>query len=355
MVRIVLKGIHTTGKTLADGTRRTYYYAWKNGPRLHSKPGSNEFVQEFNNAINSRQGGMPGTLGFVIGRYKAGPLLEKKPSTRKDYERSLKEISEKFNSMPLPKSEEDYLLARRTFNTWRDALPLTPRAADKRWTMLSTLCTFGVKIGELTKNPCLYGGNTWSGTRRECVWNDYQIQLVRKHMSDEMILVFDLALETGQRLNDILQLKWSQFDGERLQLAQNKRLKKVSILLSKDLAARLRRIDKAAVTICTNTKGQPWTLSGYSSAFGKKNRSIGNSGVTFHDLRGTAVINAAVDGADPYELASKYGWSLKQVDAILERHYLAPSQQKADAIILRAEAKNGTKLQTVSKLFDDEG
>lgn len=73
--------------------------------------------------------------------------------------------------------------------------------------MLSTLCTFGVKIGELTKNPCLYGGNTWSGTRRDCVWNDYQIQLVRQRVSDEMVLVFDLALETGQR--GIPPLKWS--------------------------------------------------------------------------------------------------------------------------------------------------
>lgn len=74
---------------------------------------------------------------------------------------------------------------------------------------------------------------------------------------------------------------------------------------------------------------------------------LGNAGINFHDLRGTAIINAVTGGADPYELASKYGWSLKQINAILERHYLALNQQKADTIILRAKAKRGIKLQTI--------
>jgi len=74
---------------------------------------------------------------------------------------------------------------------------------------------------------------------------------------------------------------------------------------------------------------------------------LGNAGINFPDLRRNAIINAATDGANPYELASKYGWSLKQINAILERHYLAPNQQKADTTILSAEAKRGIKLQTI--------
>lgn len=89
-----------------------------------------------------------------------------------------------------------------------------------------------------------------------------------------MVLVFDLGLVTGQLM------------------------KKVSILLSRGLSAQLRRLKRIAVTICTNTKGQPCTLSGFSAAFGKKTRSIGTTVVTFHDLRKTAVINAATDGDD---------------------------------------------------------
>jgi len=39
MVKVDLKGI---AKTKAKG--RTYYYAWRGGPRLRGEPGSTEFI-----------------------------------------------------------------------------------------------------------------------------------------------------------------------------------------------------------------------------------------------------------------------------------------------------------------------
>jgi len=34
-MRIRLKGLNSITKRLADGTTRTYWYAWKGGPPLH--------------------------------------------------------------------------------------------------------------------------------------------------------------------------------------------------------------------------------------------------------------------------------------------------------------------------------
>jgi hypothetical protein len=39
-MRVRLKGLNSITKKLADGSRRTYYYAWKGGPRLEGKLGS---------------------------------------------------------------------------------------------------------------------------------------------------------------------------------------------------------------------------------------------------------------------------------------------------------------------------
>jgi hypothetical protein len=43
-MRIRLKGINSITKRLADGSWRTYYYAWKGGPALRGEPGTPEFV-----------------------------------------------------------------------------------------------------------------------------------------------------------------------------------------------------------------------------------------------------------------------------------------------------------------------
>src|SRR5262245_4218972 len=53
-MRIRLKGVNAVTKTLADGSTRTYRYAWKGGPALRGEPGAPEFVHSYNEAIASR-------------------------------------------------------------------------------------------------------------------------------------------------------------------------------------------------------------------------------------------------------------------------------------------------------------
>ena len=53
-MRIRLRGINRATKRLADGTRRTYWYAWKGGPPLRGEPGSPEFVASYNAAVATK-------------------------------------------------------------------------------------------------------------------------------------------------------------------------------------------------------------------------------------------------------------------------------------------------------------
>ena len=46
-MRVHLKGIHRVKVKLASGTRATYYYAWRRGPRLVGEPGSPEFIASY--------------------------------------------------------------------------------------------------------------------------------------------------------------------------------------------------------------------------------------------------------------------------------------------------------------------
>ncbi|WOH49351.1 hypothetical protein [Bradyrhizobium sp. sBnM-33] len=52
-MRVRLKGINWSIKKLADGTSKTYWYAWKGGPRIDAEPGTPEFMRLYNEAVAS--------------------------------------------------------------------------------------------------------------------------------------------------------------------------------------------------------------------------------------------------------------------------------------------------------------
>ncbi|MET4201685.1 integrase [Bradyrhizobium sp. LA8.1] len=75
---------------------------------------------------------------------------------------------------------------------------------------------------------------------------------------------------------------------------------------------------------------------------GKGLRTGGHGDLTFHDLRGTAVVRLAIAGASVPQIAAVTGHSLKDVEAILDAHYLGRDIQLAEAAVLKLEAR--TKL-----------
>ena len=73
----------------------------------------------------------------------------------------------------------------------------------------------------------------------------------------------------------------------------------------------------------TTSDGKPWTPDGFRASWGKACKRAGVSGVTFHDLRGTAVTRLALAGCTEAEIATITGHSLRSVRAIIDTHYLA--------------------------------
>ena len=53
-MNIKVKGLHWTIFRLADGTKKKYWYAWRDGPRLTGEPGSPEFIASYNAAVATK-------------------------------------------------------------------------------------------------------------------------------------------------------------------------------------------------------------------------------------------------------------------------------------------------------------
>ena len=70
-------------------------------------------------------------------------------------------------------------------------------------------------------------------------------------------------------------------------------------------------------------------------------QAAGIVGVTFHDLRGTAVTRLALVGCTEAEIATITGHSLRDVHAILDAHYLHRDPALGESAIRKLE--RGTK------------
>jgi len=150
-----------------------------------------------------------------------------------------------------------------------------------------------------------------------------------------------LALWTGQRQGDLLRLPWSGYDGEFIRLRQRKTGVRVTIPVGSPLKLAL---DEAAQTrrspvILLNSRGVPWTSDGFRTSWGKACAAAGIVGVTFHDLRGTAVTRLAVAGCTEPEIVTITGHTLKDVRSILDANYLHRDPALAASAIGKLETR----------------
>jgi integrase len=115
----------------------------------------------------------------------------------------------------------------------------------------------------------------------------------------------------------------------------------VVIKVGAPLKAALDATVKRSTIMLTTSDGKPWTPDGFRASWGKACKKAGISGVTFHDLRGTAVTRLAVCGCIEAEIATITGHSLRSVRAIIDTHYLARDPTLGDSAITKLE--RGTK------------
>lgn len=338
-MHVQLKGINRVTKRLADGTRVTYHYAWKGGPRLVGLPGSPEFHASYNDAVAARKLTPAGQLGTILDAYESSSdFTALAPRTRTDYRKHLKAIAAEFGDFPL-KALED----RRTrgeFLAWRDRLAITSRRnADYRFAVFARVLSWSLNRGLTAINPCERPGRLYRSTRSETIWSDVDEEAFLKLAPAHLHLALTLALWTGQRQGDLLRLAWGNYDGSHIRLKQQKTGARVVIPVGAPLKAALDAAKRKAVTILTTETGTAWTGSGFRASWRKACAKAGVVGVTFHDLRGTAVTRLALAACSEAEIATLTGHSLRDVGDILDSHYLKRDGGLAESAVRKLETR----------------
>ncbi|WP_026202590.1 tyrosine-type recombinase/integrase [Bradyrhizobium sp. WSM2793] len=340
-MRVVLKGIHRVKRKLANGETKVHFYAWRGGPAIEAKPGSPEFVREYHDAHASLRQPRSGTFMTIIAQYKAAPeFTGLAASTRRAYLAYVKLIEDEFGDLPVAALADRRV--RGEFKSWRDSFVETPRKADYAWTTLARVMSFAKDRGIIATNPCERGGRLYVADRKDKIWTEQDIAAVLAVASNEIQLALILALWSGQRQGDLLRLPWSAYESPYIRLRQSKGGRRVAMPAGAPLRTLLDATSRRGPVILTNTLGRPWTSDGFRTSWGKACERAGIDGLTFHDLRGTAVVRLAIAGASVPQIAAVTGHSLKDVEAILDAHYLGRDIQLAEAAVLKLEAR--TKL-----------
>jgi integrase len=320
VVRVELKGIHTV-----TTKGRTYFYAWRGGPRLKGKPGSPEFVASYNEAIEQHHA--PDTSRFrgVVTAYKASKEYTKlADSTRLNWARWLDRISEYFGELRIvqfDRPEKIRPVIRRWRNQWADQ----PRTADYGMQVLSAILSHAVDpLGKIASNPCSGIKQLYNVDRSEIIWTDTDISEFKAVCSAELSLAVDLAAHTGLRLGDLILLSWSHIgdDAIVLRTGKSRQRREAIVPLYDDLRAVLDRIPRRATSVLTSAREQPWTASGLSTAVQRAKAAAKwqDRDLHFHDLRGTAATRFYIAGLSVRVIAEIMGWEEEHVEKIIRRY-----------------------------------
>lgn len=179
-------------------------------------------------------------------------------------------------------------------------------------------------------------------------WPEPILQAGLSAEDDRVRLAINLLYYTGQRISDVVKMRWSDIlDGE-IYLTQQKTGKEVSPPIHRDLATLLARTPKRGITILVNHLGQPVSsqvirkeLKAFSKAQGKE--------CIPHGLRKNAVIALLEAGCTVAEVAAITG----QTFAIVEKYATKVNRRRmGKAAILKLENRTETG-KRIGKLSKD--
>lgn len=297
--------------------------------RLPDDPNSPEFWQAYAEAMQHPvKIEVPTSFNALTKAWHASPEWKSlAPKTRSEWERYCKRITATWGELEVRGIAPLHVLALR------DSYAEHPASANNLLRCLSAMLSWSVPRGWRHDNPCreikpLKTGEGYSH------WPWEVIKAAEAELRPDLWWAVALALYTGQRMGDVLAMRWDAISGNILAVKQQKTGKRLAIPIHRDLAAVLETIPKRAVTILTSTEGRPWTKDGFKATWNKhKPRSA--KGLVFHGLRKSAVVTLLQAGCTTAEVAAITGQSFEMVE-----HYAKQVHQGklAASAILKWEA-----------------
>lgn len=264
----------------------------------------------------------PGTLGLLIERYRGhASFLDLAPRTRSDYQ-SVFDYLKAIADTPLVKFDRPLVVRIRD----KAASTKGRRQGNYVKSVLSLLFAWGCERGFLAANPAA----GIKGIRRKRglpdanpPWSDEARHVVLDHLPAHMRAPIGLMMFTGLGPKDALTLPKSFYKDGEIATRRSKTGEPVYWQCPTDLSAILASAPKHnAITLCANSRGRPWTESGFNSSWQKFRRRLERdgllgAGLTLYGLRHTVAVILREMGYDERTIADALG----QAEPKMALHY----------------------------------
>ena len=264
------------------------------------------------------------TLGYVIDRYqRSKDFTRLKPRTRSDYIKILEFLRGKSGHLRPANVQRHHVIQ------WRDQWAAkSPHKANYRLRVLRIVMERAIDYGLLPvgANPAMGVSEVRYEKKERLAWPDQLVEKARETAEGRTALLFELLLGTGQRIGDVLKMRWSDFDGEAISVTQGKTNAKLWIPAPRKLLVALEVAPRRSVFILTNHRATgAWSYRGAHDAMMKLRTSVGAQEYDIHSLRYTATAELARVGLEDDQIMSITGHkTLKMVQL-----YAGPERQKA--------------------------
>jgi integrase len=268
---------------------------------------------------------MPGSLGWAIEKFLASPLYNKRAETTKqNYRRVLDQLRQSYGTGLLRDLEPRHVRKIRN-----EIAAGSTTAADLAMSLISALWEFATEqLGlELDAAPTHGIKRVHKVAHEHEPWPPELIERFLREARPSLRMAAKLALYTGQRRSDLVKMKWSQFDGEYIEVRQQKTGALLSIPCHKALRNELESVPRVAETILIGERGRPLTGKSLSALVRHALREMGVNGYAIHGLRKNAAVALADAGCEVFEIAAITGHlSLEMV-----AHYAKRRDQRRHA------------------------
>lgn len=295
--------------------------------RLAHEPGTREFALEYaailNGALLAPQVASGRTFAALVETYHRSPRYRSlAPRTARDYDKVLAWVKAKLGPLPVDQMQ------RKDVIRARDANADTVRFANYIVQVLRILMEHAIDQGWREDNPAKGVSLIKSNNAPREAWPEDLIAAFRGEATGRTLLIFELALGTGQRIGDVLKMRWSDIDGDGINVTQGKTGARLWVPFTPHLKTVLATTNKVGATICAWGMGKPTSYRGAADLIMAVRRKIGAEQFDIHGLRYSAASELAALGCSDELIQAVTG----HATGAMVRKYAGAARQKVRAI-----------------------
>lgn len=286
--------------------RGTIYFRRRGQPQVKmacQEPGTPAFAAEYARLLNGLDATPTTrrTLAALIDSYVRSDRYRRlAPRTGRDYDQHLAFLRDKLGDVAVKD------IARPVVIRLRDS-DSRPHRGNYCTAVFRVVLEHAVDLGWIASNPAKGVGARRYEKQERQPWPADLIAAYRAKATGKAALAFELLLGTGQRVGDVLAMRWSDVQDGGVWVKQSKTATKLWIPLTPALRAALVAAPRAGLTILTNHRGGPWSYRSASQAIRQVREQIGAEAYDIHALRYTAASEIAAAGGSDDEIEAITG------------------------------------------------